>query len=235
MPPARAPQDVRVYAVGDIHGCARLLEKLHALIRADAAAAPAGRKIIVYLGDYIDRGPESREVVDLVLAGPGDGFERVCLKGNHEDMLLRFLEGGEDSWTWRMNGGAATLRSYGVDPEGTDDDGSRKALAGLMPARHRDFFAALETTHIEGTYLFVHAGLRPGVPIERQSEEDLLWIRGAFLDSPADWGYTVVQGHSAGPELEVRAIRINLDTGAVWTGRLTSMVFHGDRRDALQT
>ena len=231
MAPARAPDGTRVYAIGDIHGCARLLHKLHEQIRANAEKAPERRKVCVYLGDYIDRGPDSREVVDAVMDGPAPGFECVHLMGNHEDFLLRHLRGEADTYLWQANGGGATFRSYGA---ASPDDGPA-ALDDCLPAAHRAFFESLRLTHVEGDYLFVHAGWRPGRSVERQTPEDLLWIRAPFLDSTEDWGYTVVHGHSTVSEPEIRENRIALDTGAVWTGRLTAMVFHGDARDVLQT
>lgn len=241
MVPARAPSGTRVYAIGDIHGCARLLHKLHQAIRDDALRAPEPRKVCVYLGDYIDRGPDSREVVDGVMAGPAPGFECVHLMGNHEDFLLRHLRGEDDIRPWRANGGDATLRSYGIRPaqggpaHAGPEHGGPAGLDDLLPPSHRAFYEDLRLTHVEGDYLFVHAGLRPGRPVDRQTAEDLLWIRAPFLDSTEDWGYTVVHGHSTVTEPEIRENRINLDTGAVWTGRLTAMVFHGDARDVLQT
>lgn len=230
---ARAPKGARVYAVGDVHGCARLLGQLHQMIAEDAARASSERNVVVYLGDYIDRGPETSAVIDLVQTGPEGKFERVHLKGNHEDILMRYLNADPKADFWDAIGGGATFRSYGVDPD--DLAARRKSLATQIPRGHRQFFKALKLTHIEGDYLFVHAGLKPGVALAAQAEQDLLWIRHPFLDSSEDWGYTVVHGHSPVETPEIRENRINLDTGAVWSGRLTAMVFHDDHRDVLQT
>lgn len=230
---SRVPEGVRVYAIGDIHGCARLLRQLHSRIREDAETSAHRRRVVVYLGDYIDRGPDSPDVVDLVLAGPGDGFELVHLKGNHEDMLLRFLASDDEGELWRSNGGGATLRAYDADDD--DPAAGRRELAAHLPQAHRDFYGGLKMHHIEGDYLFVHAGLRPGISLDRQSDEDMLWIRHPFLDSSEDWGYTVVHGHSPVPAPDIRPNRINLDTGAVWSGCLTAMVFHEAGQDVLQT
>lgn len=236
------PPDTRVYAIGDIHGCADLLGRLHALIREDADAAPERRRIVVYLGDYVDRGTDSAGVIDRVLAGPGPDFERVCLRGNHEDMMLRFLGGEDIGAVWLYNGGGETLESYGLSTQVArfgawlpDHGPVRESLRAALPETHRAFLDGLVTTHVEGGYLFVHAGLRPGRPLDAQKDEDLLWIRQPFLDSDADYGYIVVHGHTPVREPELRPNRINLDTGAVYWGRLTAMVFHGDRREVLQT
>lgn len=244
MPPRAAllPPGIRVYAVGDVHGCAGLLDRLHRLIREDAEAAQERRKVIVYLGDYVDRGPDSAGVIERVLAGPGPGFERVALKGNHEDMMIRFLAGEKIGPLWLYNGGGETLGSYGVAPGPVrvgaalpDLDDVRDVLEARLPETHRAFLDGLATSHVEGGYLFVHAGIRPGVPLAEQDEKDLLWIRQPFLDSPADYGYIVVHGHTPVRVPEWRPNRINLDTGAVYWGHLTAMAFHGNRRELLQT
>ena len=234
MTASRIPDDTCVYAIGDIHGCARLLRKLHDAICEYAAERSASRNIVVYLGDYIDRGPDSSEVVELALVGPGIECECIYLKGNHEVLLLEFLDGVRGSQMWRMNGADATLRSYGVDIGGEDRicrDSLRDALSPTQTA----FFRNLQLTHIEGDYLFVHAGLRPGRVLEDQDEVDLMWIRNPFLDSLENWGYTIVHGHTTVVEPDIRKNRINIDTGAVWTGRLTAMAFHGVARDVIQT
>ncbi len=232
-PAAAVPPDTRVYAVGDVHGCATLLARLHELIRADAAAAPERRRVVVYLGDYVDRGPDSAGVVDMLIAGPGEGFEAVHLKGNHEDFLLRFLADPSIGGLWLMNGGGATLASYGVDGDGGAD--LRRAFLHALPKTHRAFYEGLRLWHREGTYLFVHAGIRPGRPVESQLAEDLLWIREPFLLSRADHGCVVVHGHTPVGAPEILDNRINVDTGAVWSGRLTALVLYGAERSFLQT
>lgn len=237
-PAARVPPGLRVYAIGDVHGCRDRLRALHDAILADAERADPAQKVAVYLGDYIDRGIDSRAVIDDLLADPLPGFDRVHLKGNHEDFLLRFLERGEDAAPWLLNGGDATLRSYGVDPyAGSRDPGPRSlraALSAAMPEPHLRFFCELRLSHVAGDYLFVHAGLRPGVPLERQDPEDLLWIRTPFLDSRADHGKVVVHGHTPASVPEVRQNRIGIDTGAVYGGPLTALVLQDDDRDFLQ-
>ncbi len=240
--PPRVPDDCRVYAVGDIHGRVDLLAALHEHIVDDAAAATAGRKVLVYLGDYVDRGPRSFEVVDMLIEAPLEGFEIVYLKGNHEDFLLRFVE-EEDLVTadlWFINGGDATLHSYKVPllalPFGPAElETVRHAFLAALPPSHMRFFQGLKMFHVEGDYLFVHAGIKPGVPLDEQDEEDLLWIREEFLDSDSDFGHMVVHGHTPAAETDVRPNRIGIDTGAFYTDRLTCLVVEGDGTRFLHT
>lgn len=237
---ARVPEGARVYAVGDIHGRADLLRRLHRKILDDAAQTRADRKVIVYVGDYVDRGPDSRAVIEMLIEEPLEGFECHHLKGNHEDLLLRFLETGEQGEVWMLNGARATLESYGVEwsDMAHDADGMeemRRKFDDLMPVDHRRFFRELALYHREGDYLFVHAGIRPRVPLDRQRAHELMWIRDAFLDSEADHGCVVVHGHTIRQQPEVRANRIGIDTGAFHTGRLTALVMEGDERRFLTT
>jgi serine/threonine protein phosphatase 1 len=234
----RPPPGTALYAVGDIHGRADLLDSLQARIVADARRRTASRRVIVYLGDYIDRGPDSKGVIDR-LAGEGPpGFERRFLLGNHDRFLLDVLAGDRaalDGWLW--NGGAAALASYGLAPEalaGTAAD-MRERLRRALPPAHLAFFHALQLYHREGDILCVHAGLRPGVALERQTPMDLIWIREEFLDSDRDFGALVVHGHSIRPEPVVRQNRVGVDTGAWKTGTLTAAVLMGDKLGLLQT
>lgn len=235
---AQAPAGSRVYAVGDIHGRADLLAALHRMIGDDAAARPVSRRVVVYVGDYIDRGPDSRAVIDILLDAPLAGFASVHLLGNHEAFLLDFLDDSAVGPDWLFNGGAETLASYGVEspwPFGDPPDRMQTELRRRLPARHLTFLRDLRLSHVEGDYLFVHAGVRPGVPLDRQARRDLLWIRGEFLDSDADLGKVVVHGHSIADEPEQRANRIGIDTGAYMTGRLTCLVLEGAERRFLAT
>ena len=238
--PGRAPAGCRVYAVGDIHGRADLLRRLHGQIRDDAKTASELRKVVVYMGDYVDRGPDSFGVIDMLIHEPLEGFERHHLKGNHEDMLMGFLETGSGGETWIFNGGRDTLESYEADlwdiGFGLGNlPGLGEKLHGNIPEDHLAFLAGLELRHREGGYLFVHAGLRPGVALEDQDEQDFLWIRHDFLDSDADYGMIVVHGHSIHPEPDIRPNRIGIDTGAWRTGHLTALVLEGDSRRFLRT
>lgn len=230
---ARVPAGEAVYAVGDVHGRLDLLTALLGRIAADAALRPAGRRRLVFLGDYIDRGPGSRGVVERLVQGPPPGFEAICLRGNHEQAMLDFLEAPEQAEAWLDFGGEATLRSYGVRPAAPRQ--MRDALAAVLPAAHLRFLETLDFVHEAGGYLFVHAGIRPGRALEIQHPHDLLWIREAFLESGADHGCVVVHGHSIVPVPEVRSNRIGIDTGAFATGRLTCLVLEGAERRFLTT
>jgi serine/threonine protein phosphatase 1 len=231
-----APADSRIYAIGDIHGRLDLLIRLHEKIAADARRTRARRHVVVYLGDYVDRGPDSKGVVEHLSQGGLAGFERVHLKGNHEDLMLRFLMGEPVARVWFMNGGMQTLRSYGVTGLVEDLPAiARAALTKGVPERHRQFLDGLALSHVEGDYLFVHAGVRPGIPLGRQDAADLMWIREEFLDSGADHGKVVVHGHTIMPKPDIRANRIGIDTGAFMTGRLTALVLEGDESSLLAT
>ena len=231
----------RVYAVGDIHGRADLLHRLQSLIADDAAQAPANmRKTIVYLGDYVDRGLESRGVIDQLLAPPPPGLEAVYLKGNHEEMMLRFLVDVSVGPFWMAIGGDATVYSYGVGmPKGLSQE-DRLAhiwheLHQRMPATHMSFLSGLRLTHAAGDYLFVHAGVRPGIALSEQRAEDLLWIREQFLAAEAGWEKVIVHGHSATHRPESLPHRIGVDTGAYATNVLTCLVLEGSDRRFLST
>lgn len=232
---ASAPPGTRLYAIGDVHGRADLLADLLELLRKDIARAPEARRVLVMLGDYIDRGEWSRHVVDMLLEDPLPGAETVYLCGNHEDYLIRFLDDPSVGPHWLANGGDATLRSYGVEParyQGLTDGWARmsRLLAAALPPAHRAFFAGLGLSHAEGDYFFVHAGIRPGRPLADQQRDELLWIRDIFLSSTADHGKIVVHGHTVTWAPEDRPNRIGLDTGAYMTGRLTAAVLTGTER-----
>jgi serine/threonine protein phosphatase 1 len=237
-PPSIAA-DLRLYAIGDIHGRADLLRRLHGMIRADAAAAAEPRRRVVYLGDYVDRGPDSRGTLDILAGEPLPGFERVHLKGNHEWAMLRFLDDIEIAPAWFEFGGMATLASYGIAPPNPFARerllAAQRALRAALPPSHLAFLQGLDLTHSEGDYLFVHAGVRPGIALDRQEEEDLLWIREPFLYSRASFGKIVVHGHSISEEPELCDNRIGIDTGAFATDRLTCLVLAGTTRALLQT
>jgi serine/threonine protein phosphatase 1 len=227
---ARVPPGVCVYAVGDIHGRVDLLEQMHRLIAEDAALlTPGTNKVVVYLGDYVDRGLDSRRVIDLLIRKQLLDCHAVHLLGNHDAWLLSFLVDPGIGPTWLRYGGDATMLSYGVRLQGPPDDLHAYAqvqsrLRERIPRRHVEFLQSLELSFESGDYLFVHAGVNPASELDQQIADDLLWIREPFLSSTRDLGRVVVHGHTVESEPVVRANRIGIDTGACWTGRLTCLV-----------
>ncbi len=223
--PATLPTGRRVYAIGDVHGCLDRLQAMHAMIASDLAARPVAVPLLVHLGDYVDRGPDSAGVVRYLRAGFA-GLATVNLMGNHESMMLTALAGGDpDAFQhWLGNGGEASLRSWGVKAPYEP-----AALHRLAESEDGRFIRALRPHHRVGDYLFVHAGLRPGLPLERQSGHDLMWIREPFLSWRGDLGCVVVHGHTPMEGPVVKANRIGIDTGAVLGGPLTCAVLEGDR------
>lgn len=232
---------MRLYAIGDVHGRLDLLRALEAQIAADAASAPATTdRFLVYVGDYVDRGFESRQVIEHLVLEPLEGFNRVCLLGNHDAWLLGFLTGEPVGPAWLQHGGDATLLSYGVQvdlraDEATRLETARARLAERLPAEHREFLEGLELGFTMGDYFFCHAGIRPGVPLDEQSEQDLIWIREPFLSWTGSAGKVVVHGHTVEEQPVVLANRIGIDTGACWTGRLTCLVLEEGERRFLST
>lgn len=228
-----------VYAVGDIHGRYDLLKDLLAQVLVDAQGRAAGRRpVLVLLGDYVDRGPQSAEVVEALtwLQGRRD-LEIHVLKGNHEQALLEFLDDPERGGPWLGFGGAETLASYGVAvPSGPQElVAARDALLARMPAAHLRRLQSLETLLVIGDYAFVHAGVRPGVALSAQVEEDLLWIRRDFLQSDGPFGKIIVHGHTWRDERpEVLEHRMGVDTGAYSTGVLTALRLEDDAVGLLQ-
>ena len=228
----RVPSGVRVYAVGDIHGRDDILAELFTLIDQDLEASPSARSIEVFLGDYIDRGPHSRQVLDLLIARRRQHLA-VFLKGNHEAYAYQVLSDPSMLSDWVHIGGLNTLLSYGVEPSGCDRDRQvQQAIATAfrqaLPDSHYHFLQDLALSFSCGDYFFVHAGVRPGIPLIRQSEQDLLWIRDEFLLHEEDFGKVVVHGHSPTNLPDIRPNRINIDTGAYATGRLTCLVLESD-------
>jgi calcineurin-like phosphoesterase family protein len=229
-PAARLPDGIRIYAIGDIHGRADLLEALLRQIDADCTLYPSSRPIVVFLGDYIDRGPASRQVLDLLL-GCQRTKEAVFLRGNHDNFVRRFLSSPAVLDEWRLYGGLETLVSYGLKPSINPGVPEQRQLAKELekstPERHLEFLDSLNLSFNCGDFLFVHAGIRPGVPIRKQKEEDLLWIREEFLSCEQRFEKFVVHGHTPVRAPDIRSNRINIDTGAFATGRLTCIVIEG--------
>ena len=240
-PPASVPEGVRVYAIGDIHGRADLLAQLHDKIARHAQqSATVSENIILYIGDYVDRGPQVREVIDLIVSKPLPGFQSIHLKGNHEAMMLEFLEDATTGMAWRDAGGLETLRSYGAvhgpgNLHPADYDRAREDLEANMPETHKSFLYNLKLSATIGDYFFTHAGVRPGVDLDDQKEEDLLWIRYTFLNSTKDFGKVVVHGHTPDNNVDFKPNQIGIDTGAFMTNVLTCLVLEGTSQDLLQT
>jgi serine/threonine protein phosphatase 1 len=221
-----APEGLVIYAIGDIHGRADLLDRIHGLIDGDDAAGKARRKVEVYLGDYIDRGPEPATVISRLIHRAGR-THAVFLRGNHEQFLLDFLD-GVDCWAeWRAVGCITSCLSYGMEPDllalNAPTEAVRRALAQNLPHDHLRFYADTGSYCCIGPYLFVHAGVRPGIAVEAQAPADLLNIRRSFLEFEGDLGYVVIHGHTPVDTPDLRKNRINIDTGAFATNRLTCL------------
>lgn len=237
---AAVPAGTRVYAIGDIHGRADLLAGLMEKIEADAGKAQEEKKILVFLGDYVDRGFQSREVIEYLISADLSQFETYFLKGNHESAFEMFLSDPEFGPEWARFGGAETLMSYGIQPprSKTQSDAWRTVCDELnqnLPVEHRKFLNSLGHYLRIGDYIFVHAGLRPGTPLEQQTERDMLWIRQEFLEDEEEFECVVVHGHTpiSQPHLDRR--RIGIDTGAYLTGKLTAACFTGTDVSFLST
>jgi serine/threonine protein phosphatase 1 len=239
-PPApRGPEGYRAYAVGDVHGRLDLLDRLLAAIEADIASRPASQNLIIFLGDLIDRGPQSSQVVERLRTWqPGDATA-IFLCGNHEEVLLRVLAGESTILAdWLRFGGAECLASYGLSPDRIKQQSEVDALVEIeaaIPEEHQSFLASFADTFRFGDYLFVHAGIRPGVGVAAQSKVDLRWIREQFLDDATDHGFVVVHGHTISAAVEERPNRIGVDTGAYRSGRLTAIAIEGAERWFLDT
>jgi serine/threonine protein phosphatase 1 len=232
----RLPNGVRIYAISDIHGRADLLQQMFAVIDRDLTTLGSMRAIHVFLGDYIDRGPDSCRTIDLLIER-GRKHESVFLKGNHEAFLFDVLKDPSQLQNWKQYGGLQTLTSYGLRPPLNPDSAEQleliRQLAVAIPAHQRRFFNSLRLHFVCGDFFFVHAGVKPGVALARQQEQDLLWIREEFLTSEERFGKYIVHGHTPVREPEIRFNRANIDTGAYATGNLTLLTIQGDSLLAL--
>ncbi len=221
----RLPQGVAVHVIGDIHGRSDLLDGVHARIDQDNEARDFD-SITIYLGDYVDRGPDSRGVIDRLIERSRNRHT-IFLRGNHEKVFSAFIAGEVDPEEWRHYGGHETLLSYGLDVRAlarAPREDWVTALRGVIPPEHRSFLNTLSDSFLLEDYFFVHAGVRPGVPLDEQTPDDLLWVRDVFLGDDRDHGKIVVHGHTPTMEVEFLANRINLDTGAYMTNRLSCLV-----------
>jgi serine/threonine protein phosphatase 1 len=230
----------RAYAIGDVHGRLDLLEELLAKIHAELQHHPASKTLLVFVGDLIDRGPHSAQVLERLRTYNRPGIQPIFILGNHEEVLLRILRGDAELITkWRWFGGSECLGSSGADPERLSRMDDREALDFVrdsIPKEHVEFLESFVDSCRFGDYLFVHAGVRPGVPLDQQSQSDLRWIRDPFLtDEEADHGVLVVHGHTIADEVDQRPNRIGIDTGAYRTGVLTALAIEGSDRWLLDT
>jgi len=238
-PAASGAAGARAYAVGDVHGRLDLLERLLGRIEADNRARPKRRTFVVFLGDLIDRGPQSAGVIERLRGWRPDGIKPVFLAGNHEEVMLSVLAGQEGILpSWLKFGGAECLASYGLDVEALKRLDEQPAIAKIraaIPRDHRDFIESFGDTFRFGDYLFVHAGIRPGVAVEDQHVKDLRWIREPFLGDAKEHGFVVVHGHTICDCIEERPNRIGIDTGAYMTGNLTALGVEDEERWYLST
>lgn len=227
-------EGARAYAVGDIHGRLDLLEELLEALEEDIAARPPKPTFVIFLGDFVDRGPDSAGVIERLRTWQPRGVEPVFLAGNHEEMLLRIMAGkAANVHRWLEFGGKECVASYGVDPaqlERLDDRRAGELLRNAVPQEHRTFLESLGDSFRFGDYLFVHAGIRPGVALGEQTTADLRWIRDPFLSDTTEHGFVVVHGHTIFDEVDERTNRIGIDTGAYRTGVLTALGIEDDIR-----
>lgn len=232
---ASVPPDHFVAAIGDVHGRLDLVDQLWPMIDAASRRSAARTRMLIFIGDYVDRGLQSAQLVERLLQG-FPGFTTVFLKGNHDETLLQFLADPAIGDVWRNFGGLETLRSYGVShAAGKSWAQTRSEFLTVFPRSHEAFFKNLQLYKAVGDYLFVHAGVKPRVPLAEQREQDLLWIRDEFLTSTVNFGRVVVHGHTPANAPEIRQNRIGIDTGAYMTGALTAVVLEGRGRQFLST
>jgi serine/threonine protein phosphatase 1 len=237
--PASGKRGARAYGVGDIHGCLHLLNDLLAQIETDVDANPVREAYLVFVGDLIDRGPDSAGVIERLRNYSHPKLKPIYLAGNHEEYLLSILSGETGKLdSWLTYGGRECVQSYGLEPEQLIVLPEGEALMLLrrrIPDEHQRFLKSLADTFRFGDYLFVHAGIRPGLALEEQSPADLRWIRDPFLNDNGNHGFVVVHGHTIVDEVEERSNRIGIDTGAYRSGVLTALVIEGTQRRFLST
>jgi serine/threonine protein phosphatase 1 len=233
------PRGRRAYAVGDVHGRLDLLEEMLSLIEADIASRPKAKNVLVFLGDLIDRGPHSAQVVERLRLYEPDSVSTMFLMGNHEEVMLRVLAGDANLLgDWLRFGGAECVQSYGLNPDELKRMNPAPALQALrkaIPENHVEFLRSFGDTLSFGGYLFVHAGIRPGVSLSDQLQKDLRWIRDPFLEDESDHGLVVVHGHTITERVEVRPNRVGVDTGAYQSGVLTAIALERYDRWFLRT
>ncbi|RCS24633.1 serine/threonine protein phosphatase [Phyllobacterium salinisoli] len=238
FPEAAGPEGLRLYAIGDVHGRADLLASLHGMIRADLTENPAHDWRIVHLGDYVDRGPNSKNVLDFLIDAQEKDGRNLVLAGNHDVSFLDFLALAEPDGVFARNGGRETALSYGAEIDFDNPvsvDRGYVALVDAVPQAHVEFIKHLPRAATFGDFFFCHAGIRPGVPLDRQDPEDLIWIRREFLDWTEPFEKVVIHGHTPLKEIDVRINRVNVDTFAWHSGRLSAIVIDGAAKRFIQT
>lgn len=234
---AAAPYGMRLYAIGDVHGRLDCLAAMHALIEAELARDRPADWRIVHLGDYVDRGPQAAQVLDFLAEATARDSRVIALRGNHDEGVLDFLADPPTAGLFLDCGGSATAASYGVVLDMTSREAlmrGRDALAASMPPAHLRFLRNLPCSVSFGDFFFCHAGIRPGVPLDEQDPRDLIWIRGEFTRHPHLHGKVIVHGHTPHHEPEVMGNRVNVDTMAFETGRLTALVVDGSDKRFLE-
>ena len=228
---ARGPEGLRLYAIGDVHGCLGLLDAMHAKIERDIEKAEPADWRIIHLGDYVDRGPDSKGVLDRLIAKRKADPRFVTLAGNHDIAFVDFLQQPTMRGLFATYGGVDPARSYGIDMQFDYEAAflrEHERLTDAVPAEHVEFLLTLSFSASFGDFFFCHAGIRPGIALERQSLDDLLWIRGEFLDSPVLHPKVIVHGHTPVRAPELRPNRIGIDTGAFHSGVLSAVVIDGE-------
>ena len=234
---ARGPQGLRIYAIGDVHGRFDLLKTMHQLIEQENEKVPPRDWVVIHLGDYVDRGPQSKEVLDFLVRATAASPRMIALAGNHDVGFIEFLETGDAYGLFAGNGGRQTALSYGVDIDFDDPDSvlsGWKQLVPLVPAAHVELLRGLERSASYGDFFFCHAGVRPGVELDLQDPDDLIWIRNEFLNDPGLYAKVIVHGHTPVSDVDVRLNRVNLDTGAFATSRLSGLMIEGERKFLLE-
>jgi serine/threonine protein phosphatase 1 len=234
---AKGPDNLRIYAIGDVHGRLDLLRKMHAAIAEDRARRPIAACRIIHLGDYVDRGDDSRGVIELLIETVGRDSDVAALAGNHDLGFVEFLTRPRADGLFANYGGRETALSYGVGIDFSDPErfaAGTEALRMAVPEAHRTFLLRLKFSLVLGDFFFCHAGIRPGVPLDRQEPEDLIWIRDSFLNFAGLHPKIVVHGHTPSPEPDIMANRVNVDTGAFRTGVLSALVIEGTDKQIMQ-
>lgn len=231
------PEGLRIYAIGDVHGRLDLLKQMHGLIDAECVDRETERRVVIHLGDYVDRGPESSGVLEFLCEKTKADADIIALAGNHDRGFLEFLHDGKRESIFPGNGGGATALSYGIDADFSSDQASQRTSAALwqaVPGEHIAFLQKLPVKVEFGDFFFCHAGVRPTVPLEKQSDWDLVWIRYEFLDWPELFEKVIVHGHTPHDAPEILPNRVNVDTAAYMSGVLTALVIEGSEKRFLE-